>query len=274
MLRCVAEARDVEEVVVAGQHDPESAAPIELRHRTCPTGEAVVDLGGELDILSAGGRPLRQGCHRSAPRAGDGEPDRAGGFCDARGLAALVRMAGYAEQKGLPIPAGFTQPVTGQAHADHRPGPQVPRLGYSRCLNKRFPRSHMANSMIPRTTRKARSAAVSRRYGRLPGWPGMTRSIPNEVAVPPLPPRLPRRLGAPRGAIPQRPVALRHPTWNEPQAGSMAQAGDQRPHPGAHRPARRGARRTHADDEGGIWVALCYGAATTVRIPQQGITVV
>ena len=53
MLRCVAEARVVGEVVVAVQHDLESAAPMELSHRTYPTGEAVVDLGGELDILSA-----------------------------------------------------------------------------------------------------------------------------------------------------------------------------------------------------------------------------
>jgi hypothetical protein len=68
MLRCVAEARVVGKVVVAAQHDLESPAPMELSHRTCPAGEAVVDLGGELDIL-----------------------------------AALVRMARYAEQEGCPF---------------------------------------------------------------------------------------------------------------------------------------------------------------------------
>ena len=53
MLRCVPEARVVEEVIVAAQDDLERTAPIELSHRICPTGEAVVALGGELDILSA-----------------------------------------------------------------------------------------------------------------------------------------------------------------------------------------------------------------------------
>jgi anti-sigma B factor antagonist len=103
MLRCVAEARVVEEVVVAAQHDPDSAAPMELSHRTCSTGETVVDLGGELDILSA----------EVAVSYVEDVIDRHYGpvtvnlaslaYCDARGLAALVRMARYAEQKGCPF---------------------------------------------------------------------------------------------------------------------------------------------------------------------------
>jgi anti-sigma B factor antagonist len=103
MLRCVAEARYVEELVVAAQHDPESAAPMELRHRTCPTGEAVVDLGGELDILSAelAVRYVRDVIDRH--RGPVMVNLTALAFCDARGLAALVRMAGYAEQKGCPF---------------------------------------------------------------------------------------------------------------------------------------------------------------------------
>ena len=100
MLRCVPEARVLEEVVVAAQDDLERTAPIELSHRICPTGEAVVALGGELDIVSS----------EVAVNYVRDVIDRYGGpvtvnltalaFCDARGLAALVRMAGYAEQQG------------------------------------------------------------------------------------------------------------------------------------------------------------------------------
>ena len=62
-----------------------------------------MDLGGELDILSA----------EVAVSYVRDVIDRHRGpvivdltaltFCDARGLAALVRMAGYAEQKGCPF---------------------------------------------------------------------------------------------------------------------------------------------------------------------------
>ena len=103
MLRCVAEARVVGEVVVAAQHDLESAAPMELSHRACPTGEVVVDLGGELDILSAEAAVnyVRDVIdrHRGPVKVNL----TALAFCDARGLAALVRMARYAEQKGCPF---------------------------------------------------------------------------------------------------------------------------------------------------------------------------
>ncbi len=95
MLRCVTDARAVEEeVVVTARDDLERTAPIELNHRICPTGEAVVDLGGDLDLLSA----------EVAVNYVRGVIDRHRGpvtvnltalaFCDARGLAALVRMAG------------------------------------------------------------------------------------------------------------------------------------------------------------------------------------
>ena len=103
MLTCVAQARAAEEVAVAAQDDPQATAPLELSHRICPTGEAVVDLGGELDIVSA----------EVAVSYVKDVIDRHRGpvivdltalaFCDARGLAALVRMAGYAEQKDCPF---------------------------------------------------------------------------------------------------------------------------------------------------------------------------
>ena len=52
MLRCVTDARAVEEeVVVAARDELERTASMKLDHRICPTGEAVVDLGGDLDIL-------------------------------------------------------------------------------------------------------------------------------------------------------------------------------------------------------------------------------
>ena len=59
MLICVAEARAVEGPVVAARdldraaQDLDRTAPLKLRHRICPTGEAVVDLHGELDVASA-----------------------------------------------------------------------------------------------------------------------------------------------------------------------------------------------------------------------------
>jgi anti-anti-sigma factor len=108
MLRCVPEARVVEEVryarpqevAAATQDDLQRTELIELSHRICPTGEAVVALGGELDVLSA----------EAAVNYVRDVIDRHYGpvtvnltalaFCDARGLAALLRMADYAEQKG------------------------------------------------------------------------------------------------------------------------------------------------------------------------------
>ena len=101
MHACVAEARAVEEVVVAAQDDdPPETAPLELSHRICPTGEAVVDLGGELDIVSA---EVAVGYVRDiiSRHRGPVIVDLTTlVFCDARGLAALVRMAGHAERTG------------------------------------------------------------------------------------------------------------------------------------------------------------------------------
>ena len=100
---CVCEARVVEEVAVAVPEDPDSTAPLELSHRICPTGEAVVGLGGDLDILSAevAVNYVRDVIDR---HRGPVTVDlTALAFCDAQGLAALVRMAGYAERKGCPF---------------------------------------------------------------------------------------------------------------------------------------------------------------------------
>ena len=109
MLICVAEARAVAEPVVAAPdldraaRDLDSTAPLKLRHRICPTGEAVVDLHGELDIASA---EIAVSYVRDITDRHHGPVTvdlTALDFCDAQGLAALVRMAGHAGQNGCPF---------------------------------------------------------------------------------------------------------------------------------------------------------------------------
>ena len=95
---------------MAAQDDPLGTAPLELSHRICPTGGAVVDLGGELDIVSAevAVSYVRDVIDRYlGPVIVD---LTALAFCDARGLAALVRMAGYAKQKGCPFGVASPSP--------------------------------------------------------------------------------------------------------------------------------------------------------------------
>lgn len=103
MLRCVAETGVAEEEIVAAQDDLESAAPMELSHRIYPTGEAVVDLGGELDVLSVEVAVSYVTDVIDRHRGPVTANLAALAFCDARGLAGLVRMASYAEQKGYPF---------------------------------------------------------------------------------------------------------------------------------------------------------------------------
>jgi anti-anti-sigma factor len=103
MLTNVAPAKAVEEVTVTAPGDLLRTGPLELSHRISHAGEAVVQLGGELDIVSA----------EVAVSYVTDIIDRHGGpvtadlsalaFCDARGLAALVRMAGYAERADCPF---------------------------------------------------------------------------------------------------------------------------------------------------------------------------
>ncbi len=104
-------AADVEPIAVAraGVHQPVPAA-LELSHRISPAGEAVVDIGGELDIATAelAVRYVRQvtGRHR-----GPVIVDLAAlSFRDAGGLGALLRMAGYAEQAGCPFRLASPRP--------------------------------------------------------------------------------------------------------------------------------------------------------------------
>ena len=89
MLTCVTDA------TVEGQ--------LELSHRVLPTGEAVAGIGGELDFATA------EMAVRYVSRVIDSHRGpvivdlTALGFCDAQGLSALVRMAGYAERAGRPF---------------------------------------------------------------------------------------------------------------------------------------------------------------------------
>ena len=94
------EARAVEEVTGAAHGDQKRTVALELSHRISLAGEAIVNLGGELDIVSAevALRYVRKIIDRHRrPVIVDLTTLS---FCDAQGLAALVRMAGYAEQTG------------------------------------------------------------------------------------------------------------------------------------------------------------------------------
>lgn len=93
-------ARAAGDVIGVARGDQQSTVPLELNHRISLAGEAIVYLGGELDIASAevAVSYVRDVIDRHRrPVIVD---LKALAFCDARGLAALVRMAGYAEQRG------------------------------------------------------------------------------------------------------------------------------------------------------------------------------
>ena len=93
-------ARAVEEVTGAAYGDQQTAVPLELRYRISPAGETIVDLGGELDMATAemAVSYVRDVINRHRRPVIVDLTTLA--FCDARGLAGLVRMAGYAEQMG------------------------------------------------------------------------------------------------------------------------------------------------------------------------------
>jgi anti-sigma B factor antagonist len=127
----VADTRAVEEATtVAGARDDlYAAAPLELSHRISPAGEAVVDIGGELDIATAepAVRYVSQviGRHRR-PVIVDLTALR---FCDARGLSGLLRMAGDAQQAGCPFRLAS-------------PSPSLVKIMRITGLDHRFPEWH------------------------------------------------------------------------------------------------------------------------------------
>jgi anti-sigma B factor antagonist len=103
-LNRMADATAQKAIVMADAQDgPRGVAPLELSNKVLPTGEAVVDIGGELDIATAEAavRYVRQVIDRHHKLV---IVDLTGlRFCDARGLNALLRMAGYAERAGCPF---------------------------------------------------------------------------------------------------------------------------------------------------------------------------
>jgi anti-sigma B factor antagonist len=96
--------------VTAGD-DAQEPAPLDLSYQVRSSGEVVVHLGGELDIVSA----------EAAVSYVRDVIDRCGGpvvvdlaaltFCDVRGLGALLRMAGYAEQAGYEFRLASPRPA-------------------------------------------------------------------------------------------------------------------------------------------------------------------
>jgi anti-anti-sigma factor len=132
MLICVAEA--VAEPAKAAQ-DLDRTAPLKLSHRISPTGEAVVELRGELDIASAEVAVSYVSDITDRHRGPVTVDLTALAFCDAQGLAALTRMAGHAAEQGCPFRLASPSPalvkimritgldrrfLTSQAPAPHR----------------------------------------------------------------------------------------------------------------------------------------------------------
>jgi anti-sigma B factor antagonist len=110
MLTDGAEATTAEDIVMAAQYGQGRTTPLAMSHRIRPTGEAVVKLTGDLDIATAElavsyVTDLIKRHHE--PLTIDLS---ALDFCDAKGLAALVRMAGYAEQENRPFQLASPRP--------------------------------------------------------------------------------------------------------------------------------------------------------------------
>lgn len=99
MLTRMIDAKTEQIIIVAdGQGGRRRAASLELSHRLEPTGEAVVRIGGELDIATADAAVryvIRVIDHHRGPVIVDLASLH---FCDGRGLSALLRMATYAER--------------------------------------------------------------------------------------------------------------------------------------------------------------------------------
>jgi anti-anti-sigma factor len=98
---------------------------LELSHRVLPTGEAVASIGGELDFATAE-MAVRYVSHVIDHHPGPVIVDLAAlGFCDAQGLSAIVRMAGYAGRAGRPFRLAS-------------PGPSVVKIMQITGLDRRF----------------------------------------------------------------------------------------------------------------------------------------
>src|SRR5262249_13427475 len=87
-------------VAAAQDDEQQQAASLALSHRVVPTGEVIVDIGGDLDIATAETAVsyVRDVIdhHRGPVIVNLAELE----FCDARGLSALLHMATHADQGG------------------------------------------------------------------------------------------------------------------------------------------------------------------------------
>jgi anti-anti-sigma factor len=98
MLTRMIDAKTEQVIIIAEGPDRRRAASLELSHRIEPTGEAVARIGGELDVATADAA-VRYVSRVIDQHRGPLIVDLASlHFCDARGLSALVQMAGYAER--------------------------------------------------------------------------------------------------------------------------------------------------------------------------------
>lgn len=128
MLTCAAEPTAADDIGMAAHDNLETTAPLKLSHQVRPTGEAVVELSGDLDIATAEmAVSYVSDLIERPPRAGNRRPHRAGllrrPWPIRPGPHGQLRRA-----ERPPIPAGVPQPITDQDHADHRAGPQISHL--------------------------------------------------------------------------------------------------------------------------------------------------
>ena len=106
-----ANIRTEEQIAVAPARDDQpDVASLALSHRVVPTGEVIVDIVGDLDIATTemAVSYVRDVIDR---HRGPVIVNLAGlGFCDARGLSALLRMANHAERAGRPFKLASPSP--------------------------------------------------------------------------------------------------------------------------------------------------------------------
>jgi len=111
MLTYIPEAAPAGGSVMPAEDNPVRTATMALSHRIRPAGEAVVALTGDLDIATAEiavsyvTNVIKR--HHEPLTIDLSALD----FCDAKGLAALVRMADYAEQEDRPFELACPSPA-------------------------------------------------------------------------------------------------------------------------------------------------------------------
>ena len=98
------DAKTEQVIMVAERQNSRSiATSLELGHHILPTGEAIVRIGGELDVATAE-MATRYVTRVINSHAGPVVVDlTALRFCDARGLSALLGMTRYAERADHPF---------------------------------------------------------------------------------------------------------------------------------------------------------------------------